>query len=72
VSVIFHTLRPYDVVSNLMTSHPWQIDQHRSTTNSVGLDYEQCGARTWAWFSGAHSHSPKKDCVQATDMLWSL
>ena len=32
-------LKPYDVISGLLTSHLWQIDQHRSTTNSVGLSH---------------------------------
>ena len=29
MSVIFQTLRPYDVISGLMMSHPWQIDTAR-------------------------------------------
>ena len=39
-----------------MTSHPWQIKCYQSTP----LDYEQCGARMWAWLSGAHWRSPNK------------
>jgi len=28
----FHTFRPYDVISGLMTSHPWQINTSRLRT----------------------------------------
>ena len=49
VNVIFHTLRPYDSGLHI----------HDRLTP---LDYEQCGAHTWAWLGtrGAHSHSPNE------------
>jgi len=37
VNVIFHTLRPFDVISGLHTS---VTERHHSTTNSVGLTCE--------------------------------
>jgi len=44
IRVIFHDVTCQfwsgDVTSSLMTSHPWQIDRHHLTTNSVGLTRE--------------------------------
>ena len=42
--------------------HFWSDDVNPWQLRSTPLDYEQCGARTWARISRGCSHSPKK-CI---------
>ena len=47
-------------IGGIEVSVIWQCHIHDKSTP---LDYEQCGAHTWAWLSGARSCLPN-NCIQ--------